>query len=104
MTGLIVVDATTQRIARMLDIPNLTLPEFVLGAAHRRESNRALVDAATGRELSYGELADAVREVSAGLSVRGSVPATFSRCARRTPSSSPLLCTRRHGPARSSRR
>ena len=55
-------------------IPDLTLPEFVLGAAYRRGSKRALVDAATGQEVSYADLADAVREVGAGLSARGMRP------------------------------
>ena len=55
-------------------IPDLTLPQFVLGAAYRRGSKRALVDAATGHELSYAELADAVRETGAGLSARGLRP------------------------------
>ena len=55
-------------------IPDLTLPEFVLGAALRRGSKRALVDAATGQEVSYAGLADAVREIGAGLSARGMRP------------------------------
>src|SRR6516164_5199677 len=48
-------------------IPELTLPEFVLGLADERGDRRALVDASSGRELSYGELAAAVRAVGAGL-------------------------------------
>src|SRR5690349_17985910 len=56
------------------DIPDLTLPGFVLGAAYRYGGKRALVNAATGQELSYAELADAVREVAAGLSARGIRP------------------------------
>ena len=55
-------------------VPDLTLPQFVLGAAYRRGSKRALVDAATGQEVSYAGLADAVREVGAGLSARGMRP------------------------------
>ncbi len=64
-------DAATVRAQRTPDIPDLTLPQFVLGAAYRRGSKRALVDAATGQEISYAELADAVRDVGAGLSARG---------------------------------
>ena len=41
-------------------IPDLTLPQFVLGAAFRRGSKPALVDAATRQEVSYADLADAV--------------------------------------------
>jgi len=55
-------------------IPDLTLPQFVLCAANRRGSKRALVDAATGQEISYAGLAGAVREIGAGLSARGVRP------------------------------
>ena len=67
-------DAAAGRALRSPAIPDLTLPQFVLGAAGGRGSKRALVDAATGRELSYSELADAVRETGAGLSARGMCP------------------------------
>src|SRR5262249_36828562 len=66
--------ASAGRASQALAIPDLTLPEFVLGAAYQYGSKRALVDAATGHELSYAELADAVREVGAGLSARGIRP------------------------------
>jgi len=55
-------------------IPDLTLPQFVLCSANRRGSKRALVDAATGQEISYAGLADAVQEIGAGLSARGLHP------------------------------
>jgi acyl-CoA synthetase (AMP-forming)/AMP-acid ligase II len=55
-------------------IPDLTLSQFVLCSANRRGSKRALVDAATGQEISYAGLADAVREIGAGLSARGLHP------------------------------
>jgi acyl-CoA synthetase (AMP-forming)/AMP-acid ligase II len=55
-------------------IPDLTLPQFVLCSANRRGSKRALVDAETGQEISYAGLADAVREIGAGLSARGLRP------------------------------
>src|SRR5215831_7272785 len=67
-------DAAAGRTLRAPEVPDLTLPQFVLGAAYRRGSKRALVDAATGRELSYAGLADAVRETGAGLSARGLRP------------------------------
>ncbi len=56
------------------DIPEVTLPEYVLGQALQRGSKRALVDAATGAALTYAELATAVGEVSAGLAARGMGP------------------------------
>src|SRR6516164_6108247 len=52
-------------------IPELTLPEFVLGVADELGDRRALVDASNGRELTYNELARAVRAVGGGLSARG---------------------------------
>jgi len=67
-------DAAAGRARPAPAIPDLTLPQFVLGAAHGRGSKRALVDAATGHGLSYAELADAVRETGAGLSARGLRP------------------------------
>ena len=67
-------DAAAGRTLPAPAIPDLTLPQFVLGAADRRGGKRALVDAATGRELSYTGLAVAVRESAAGLSARGVRP------------------------------
>jgi acyl-CoA synthetase (AMP-forming)/AMP-acid ligase II len=55
-------------------IPDATLPEFVLGQAHERGSKRALVEAGTGRELSYEQLAAAVWEAGAWLTARGVRP------------------------------
>src|SRR2546430_9077187 len=55
-------------------IPDLTLPQFVLDAAFRRGSRPALVDAATGLEVSYADLADPVRGVGAGWSPPRSGP------------------------------
>jgi acyl-CoA synthetase (AMP-forming)/AMP-acid ligase II len=66
--------AAAGRTPRALYIPDLTLPGFVLGAAYQYGGKRALVDAATGQELSYAELADTVREVAAGLCARGIRP------------------------------
>jgi acyl-CoA synthetase (AMP-forming)/AMP-acid ligase II/NAD(P)-dependent dehydrogenase (short-subunit alcohol dehydrogenase family) len=63
-------DRDAERRAPQLDIPDLRLPEFLLGAADTRGRMRALVDARSGRELSYGELAAAVRAVGAGLCAR----------------------------------
>jgi acyl-CoA synthetase (AMP-forming)/AMP-acid ligase II len=54
-------------------IPDLTLPEYVLGQARRRGGQAALIDAATGQSLTYTELADTVAAVGAGLAARGIV-------------------------------
>jgi acyl-CoA synthetase (AMP-forming)/AMP-acid ligase II len=55
-------------------IPSVTLPEFVLGEAPQRGDKRALVDATTGRTLTYRELAIDVRRVGAGLAAHGVQP------------------------------
>ena len=60
--------------ADSLVIPSVTLPEFVLGQAHQRGDKRALVDATTGRTLTYRELAIDVRRVGAGLAAHGVQP------------------------------
>jgi acyl-CoA synthetase (AMP-forming)/AMP-acid ligase II len=67
-------DTAAGQALRAPAIPDLTLAQFVLGSAYRRGSKPALVDAATGHELSYAGLADAVREAGAGLSARGVRP------------------------------
>src|SRR5580704_7772983 len=64
-------DSTAGRGLTAPAIPDVTLPEYVLGQAERRGTKLALVDAATGHELSYAELAAAVREVAAGLAGKG---------------------------------
>ena len=52
-------------------IPNVPLHEFVLGGAAAHAAAPALVDAATGRTLTYGQLVGQVRNLAAGLSQRG---------------------------------
>ena len=54
-----------------LDIPALTLPQLVLRHAPRLADKPALIDGPSGRSLTYGQLADGVRRVSAGLAQRG---------------------------------
>ena len=51
-------------------VPDTTLPDFVLARAHLRGAKRALVEADSGRELTYGQLATAVREAGAWLAAR----------------------------------
>jgi acyl-CoA synthetase (AMP-forming)/AMP-acid ligase II len=50
------------------------LHEEVLGQARRWPSEVALIDAATGRSLTYGELVDGVRRFAGGLRERGARP------------------------------
>lgn len=56
---------------REMDIPEVPLTTFVLAGAEARSGRTALVDAASGRTISYGELASAVRRAAAGLHRRG---------------------------------
>jgi acyl-CoA synthetase (AMP-forming)/AMP-acid ligase II len=53
-----------------LSIPDVTLPEFVLGRAQGRGDKRAFVEAETGRELSHAQLSDAVHQWRACLDTR----------------------------------
>src|SRR5262245_51200790 len=50
-----------------VDIPTAALTEVVLGAGAARASDTAIVEGATGRALTYGELRERVRRSAAGL-------------------------------------
>ena len=52
-------------------IPEVSLPEFVLGQAARLGSKPALIDASTGRVMTYAELLQAIQRAAAGLAARG---------------------------------
>jgi acyl-CoA synthetase (AMP-forming)/AMP-acid ligase II len=52
-------------------IPDVSLPDFVLRHAARLAAKPALIDGATGRILTYGQLADGVRRTAVGLAARG---------------------------------
>ncbi len=52
-------------------IPDTPLPSFVLQRADEFGDRPALIDGPSGRQLSYRELASAVRRVAGGLSERG---------------------------------
>jgi len=56
------------------NIPEASLPSIVLERAAALGDKRALVDGATGRGLSYAELAEGVRRVARGLADRGFAP------------------------------
>jgi acyl-CoA synthetase (AMP-forming)/AMP-acid ligase II len=67
--------ARAERIIRCaypdVAIPEVTITEFVLGAAARRGDKPAIIDGSTGRTLTYAELASSVRRVAAGLAAHG---------------------------------
>lgn len=52
-------------------IPDVSVPEFVLRHAKRLADKPAIIEAATGRTLTYGQLEEAIRKVAAGLAERG---------------------------------
>ena len=54
-----------------VEIPNLSLSDFVLRATHDHSAKLALVDSSTGAELTYGRLRDRVRRAAAGLAALG---------------------------------
>ena len=54
-----------------VDVPEISLPEFVLSHADQRGAAPAVIDAPTGRTLSYSELNAQVRRVASGLRARG---------------------------------
>jgi acyl-CoA synthetase (AMP-forming)/AMP-acid ligase II len=54
-----------------VEIPNTSLPSFVLEGAASRADKPALIDGPSGRTITYGQLAAAVGRVAAGLDKRG---------------------------------
>jgi len=54
-----------------VSIPDVPLHELVLAAAAERGDQPALIDGPSGRTLTYGHLAEAVRRAAAGLAARG---------------------------------
>jgi acyl-CoA synthetase (AMP-forming)/AMP-acid ligase II len=68
------------------EVPDISLPDALLGVAAERPRQAAVTDAASGRTLSYGELASAVRRVAAGLAAHGLRPGdTFAILAPNSP-------------------
>ena len=54
-----------------VEIPDTSLTEFVLARAGELGDKAALIDAPSGRTITYAELVQSVRAVAAGLSARG---------------------------------
>jgi acyl-CoA synthetase (AMP-forming)/AMP-acid ligase II len=55
-------------------VPDVSLPEFLLATAANAPAATAIIDAASQRRVSYGELAASVRRVAAGLAACGLRP------------------------------
>ncbi|HEX8053577.1 MAG TPA: 4-coumarate--CoA ligase family protein [Thermoleophilaceae bacterium] len=54
-----------------VEIPDLDLTAFVLEHAGERADKPALIDGPSGRTLTYGQLAQSIRALAAGLTARG---------------------------------
>ena len=54
-----------------VEIPDVSLTDFVLAGADELGDKPAFIDAPSGRTLSYGQLAESVRAAAAGLAGRG---------------------------------
>src|SRR5688500_8966476 len=54
-----------------VEIPDVSLTEFVFSRAAEHAERPALVDGVSGRVLTYAQLAEAVRAAAAGLARRG---------------------------------
>ncbi len=52
-------------------IPELSAPQYVLQCAQELSDKPALIDGPSGRTITYGQLAQAVQRVAAGLAQRG---------------------------------
>jgi len=57
-----------------VQIPDVSLSEYVLGGAAERGDKPALVDGATGAITTYAELADQVARTASGLAAEGVGP------------------------------
>ncbi|HEY0097680.1 MAG TPA: 4-coumarate--CoA ligase family protein [Pyrinomonadaceae bacterium] len=54
-----------------IELPGMSLTPFVLAGARVRGDKPALIDALSGRTITYGQLFESVQRVAAGLSARG---------------------------------
>ena len=57
-----------------LDVPAVSLPDYILAGAAARGDKPALIDGPTGRVLTYADLARDVDRTAAGLAARGFGP------------------------------
>jgi acyl-CoA synthetase (AMP-forming)/AMP-acid ligase II len=62
---------TIKSSSRDVRIPDVPITEYVLRHVDRLGDKPALIDAPTGRTLSYRQLSDSIRRVAAGLAARG---------------------------------
>ena len=65
------VPTTIQSPFPDIEIPEVPLPAFVLWRAHELGDKPALIDAVSGRQVSYRQLVDSIRRAACGLHRRG---------------------------------
>ncbi len=70
-------EAREERIIRSgfpdVEIPRVSLPDYVMADFAARGDKPAIIDGSTGRTLTFAELADMVRRIAAGLAAHGLV-------------------------------
>jgi acyl-CoA synthetase (AMP-forming)/AMP-acid ligase II len=68
-------EVRAQRIIRSsypdVEIPDVSITEFVLGRAAERGDKAAFIEGASGRTLTYSQLVELVRRAAAGLAAHG---------------------------------
>ena len=84
-----------------VEIPAVSLSEYVLGGAAARGDKPALIDGASGAVTTYAEFAERVARTAAGLAEPGIGAATPSGCSGRTRPTGPSPSTRSTRSARS---
>src|SRR5215469_9655321 len=57
-----------------IELPTCSIGDVILGVAARYADKPAVIEAETGRTLTYGQLIEAVERVAAGLSIAGLRP------------------------------
>lgn len=82
------------------DIPDVALTDYVLGAIDEHRDRPALVDGLSGRTITFGALAEGIRQLAAGLSRRGIAKGDVVPSGRPTSPNTPSCSTRCHGWAR----
>jgi 4-coumarate--CoA ligase len=54
-----------------VEIPDVGIHQLILDAADRRGDHMAIIDGPSGRSMTFGQLADAIRRFAGGLAARG---------------------------------
>src|SRR6476659_92091 len=87
-----------------VEVPDLARTEYVLAGGAGQPEKPALIDAVSGRVLTYGELERAIGSLAGGRAAAGFGPGTCWPCWPRTCRSTPWRSTGSRWPAGPSRR